>query len=530
MRVCKQRMAEIDIRRYRQYFFYLRQIIYCVLITLVFPSLIFSQTKEQNNKAKKKIEIIHTDRMGQDDKLGSDFRRLVGHDTIKHNDVYMYCDSAYVYQNTKRVRAFGKVHIKQGDTLNLYGNYLYYDGEEGKAFVQGNVELIDKETHLYTKALNYDVTNKIASYTDSGKIINAKNTLTSVIGFYYTSQKMFHFKDSVKIVNPDYVMTGDTMDYNTESETAFFTGPSEVKGDSIYIYCEKGWYDTKKDNSRLWKNSFIDNKKQIIHGDSLYYDNNSGFGQAFRNISIADTTNNVLVLGNYAWYYKNPEKFMVTDKAVFIQVSKNDSLFLHADTISAVTLFDTAGISFRLMRAYHKCRIFSADLQAKCDSLVYSFQDSVIRLYRAPILWSEANQLTSDSVAIFTKNRQTDRMELYNSAFITSQVDSIRYNQIKGRNMIGYFRDNKMYKIRVDGNGETIYFLVDKEGQVGWNSAKCSSIEIYVDKGKITEIEEYQNPDGILNPPLKEAEKQKLPGFNWFDQLRPKNKTDIFKK
>jgi lipopolysaccharide export system protein LptA len=523
-------MAEIDIRRYRQYFFYLRQIVFCVLITLVFPSLISSQTKEQNNKARKKIEIIHTDKMDQDPKLGNGFKRLVGHDTIKHNDVYMYCDSAYVNQNTKRVRAFGNVHIKQGDTLNLYGNYLYYDGVEGKAFVQGNVELIDKETHLYTKALNYDVTDKIASYTDSGKIINAKNTLTSVIGFYYTPQKMFHFKKSVKIVNPDYVMTADTMDYNTESETAFFTGPSEVKGDSIYIYCEKGWYDTKKNNSRLWKNSFIDNKKQIIRGDSLYYDNNSGFGQAFRNISITDTTNNILVLGNYAWYYKKPEKFMVTDKAVFIQVSKNDSLFLHADTISAVTFSDTAGISFRLMRAYYKCRIFSADLQAKCDSLSYSFQDSVIRLYRAPVLWSEANQLTSDSVAIFTKNRQTDRMELYNSAFITSQVDSIRYNQIKGRNMTGYFRDNKMYKIRVDGNGETIYFLIDKEGQIGWNSAKSSSIEIYVDKGKITEIDEYQNPDGILNPPLKDAVKQKLPGFNWLDQLRPKDKMDIFKK
>jgi lipopolysaccharide export system protein LptA len=470
--------------------------------------------------------------MKSDENLGSDFRKLLGDVQLKdpENNVLMFCDSAYLFQNTKRVRAFSRVHIKQADTLDLSGNYLFYDGMEEKAFVQGNVELIDKETHLYTKALNYDVKNKIASYTDSGKIINAKNTLTSVIGIYYTSQKMFHFKDSVKIVNPDYVMTGDTMDYNTETETAFFTGPSRVKGDSINIYCEKGWYDTKKDNCRLWKNSFIDNKKQIIRGDSLYYDNNSGFGQAFRNISIADTTNNILVLGNYAWYYKKPEKFMVTDKAVFIQVSKNDSLFLHADTISAITLSDTAGISFRLMRAYYKCRIFSADLQAKCDSLAYSFQDSVIRLYHAPVLWSEENQLTSDSIAIFTKNRQTDRMELYNSAFITSQVDSIRYNQIKGRNMAGYFRDNKMYKIRVDGNGETIYFLVDKEGQVGWNSAKSSSIEIYVDKGKITEIDEYQNPDGILNPPLKEAEKQKLPGFNWFDQLRPKNKTDIFKK
>ena len=526
-------MAEINIRRYLPKLFHLRQIICCVLISLSFPSFSYPQAAEQNKKTKKKIELLYAAEMRSDDKMGSDFRKLLGSVRLKdpENNVLMFCDSAYLFSNTRRVRAFSKVHIKQGDTLDLFGNYLFYDGAEEKAIVEGNVELIDKETHLFTKTLNYDVANKIASYTDSGKIINVKNTLTSITGIYYASQKMFHFKDSVKIVNPDYIMTADTMDYNTETETAFFTGPSEVKGDSIYLYCEKGWYDTKKDVTRIWENAIIDNKQQIILGDSLYFDNNSGFGQAFRNVSIADTSNDLLVTGNYAWYYKKPEKFMVTDKAVFIQISDNDSLFLHADTISAVTVYDTARLSFRLMRAYNNCRIFSADLQAKCDSLSYSFQDSVIRLYYAPVLWSEENQMTSDSIAIFTKNRLADRMELYNSAFITNQVDSIRYNQIKGRNLKGYFRNNKMYKIRIDGNGETIYFLVDNEGLIGVNQAKSSSMEIFVDKGKITEIIEYQNPDGILNPPMKEeAKKQRLPGFNWFDLLRPKNKLDIFKK
>jgi lipopolysaccharide export system protein LptA len=523
-------MAEINSQRFFNSCFRVRQIILYALLLFLFPFIARSQEPDRNARGKRKVEIIHTDKLSQDEKIGSDFRRLIGNDTLKHNDVYMYCDSAYVYQNTRQVRAFSRVHIKQGDTLDLYGNYLFYDGEKGKAFVEGNVELIDKETHLYTKSLNYDVDTKVASYYDSGKIINAKNTLTSVIGIYYASKKMFHFKDSVKVVNPDYVMTGDTMDYSTETETAFFTGPSEVKGDSIYLYCEKGWYDTKKDISSISKNALIDNREQIVKGDSLYFDNNTGYGQAFRNISIADTTNDLLVTGNYAWYYKKPEKFMVTDKAVFIQVSGTDSLFLHADSISAVTITDTAGLSYRLMRAYYKCRIFSKDLQAKCDSLSYSFQDSVIRLYRGPILWSEENQLTSDSIAIFTKNRRADIMELYNSAFITSEVDSVRYNQIKGRNLKGYFKNNKLYKIRIDGNGETIYFLEDAKGLIGVNHAKSSSIEIYVDNGKLTEIIEFQNPDGLLNPPLQEPPlTQRLPGFNWFDHLRPKTKSDIFK-
>jgi len=303
-----------------------------------------------------------------------------------------------------------------------------------------------------------------------------------------------------------------------------------MKGDSIYLYCEKGWYDTKNNITRIWKNALIDNMKQIVKGDSLFYDDNTGFGQSFGNITISDTSNNIIIKGNYAWYYKEPEKFLVTDSAMFIQVSSKDSMFLHADTISAMTVSDTAKGDYRLMRAFHGCRIFSKDLQAKCDSLSYSFRDSVIRLYTLPVLWSEENQLTSDSMAIFTKNRQADRMELFNSAFVTSKVDTLRYNQIKGRDLTGYFKDNELYKIDVIGNGESIYYLVDGNLIVGVNTTKCATIEIYVEKGKITEIYERQSPEGVIDPPvITPGSNMILPGFNWFDNMRPKKILDIFK-
>ena len=502
----------------------------CWLTGFLFSSGISAQTKDKNTKSKNQIEIVWCDSLGQEGKTKGDFKRLLGNVRLKHEDALMFCDSAHYYASIRRVLAFSKVHIKQADTLDLFGNYLEYDGIERKALVKGNVKLIDKKTHLFAKAIVYDVSNRVASYTDSGKIINENNTLTSITGTYNAKKKLFHFKDSVRIVNPEYVMTGDTMDYNTETGTAFFYGPSRVRGDSIYMYCERGWYNTKKDEMQIWKRSYIDNKKQIVRGDSLYFNNKNGHGKAYRNITITDTANSVMVQGNYAWYYKNPEKFMVTDRAVFIQFSKADSLYLHADSINSVTLQTKTGIPYRLMRAYHKCKIFSRGLQAKCDSLSYSFQDSVIRLYRKPVLWSDVNQLTSDSIAIFTKNRQAEKMELYNSAFIVALVDSIRFNQIKGRNMTAYFRDNKMFKISIDGNGETIYFLVDKLGQIGWNKAKCSKIDILVDNGKIKQIIEYTNPEGTLNPPLKDIDKQQLPGFVWLDKMRPKDKSDIFRK
>jgi hypothetical protein len=122
-------------------------------------------------------------------------------------------------------------------------------------------------------------------------------------------------------------------------------------------------------------------------------------------------------------------------------------------------------------------------------------------------------------------------MELYNSAFVTSFVDSSRFNQVKGRNLIGYFANNKLYKIVIEGNGESIYYLVDEDKLLGVTHNKSSSIVIYVDKGKIISIYEYQNPEGVLDPPLlKSPDSQVLPGFSWLDKFRPKDVSDIFKK
>lgn len=502
-------------------------------IILISQSFFSQDLPRQQKPGKKMIEVLNADE-GIDEiekSTGRRVTRLLRNVSLKQEDIFMTCDSAWFYPGVNQVKAFRSIHMFQGDTLHLYGDSLFYDGTTEQASVHGNVELIDKETHLYTQAVEYDVANDIARYNTGGRITNGENTLTSIIGIYYVAQNLFHFKDSVNIVNPDYVMKADTMDYNTQTETAFFTGPSEMEGDSIYLYCEKGWYDTKNDISRIWKNAVIDNRQQVIRGDSLFYDDLNGYGLAFNNTSITDTTNNLIVKGDYAWYYEKPERFMVTKKALFIQVSKEDSLFLHADTISAVTRSDSAMKDYRLMRAYHNCKIFSHDLQAKCDSLAYSFRDSVIRLYTQPVLWSEENQLVSDSIAIFTKNRQAERLELYNSAFVTSQVDETRFNQVKGRSLTGYFRDNELYKINVEGNGETIYYLLDGEQIVGVNQAKCARIEIQVEDGKIVEIAEYQNPEGFIDPP-SEADplKLRLEGFTWQDLIRPKKMEDIFKK
>ena len=502
------------------------------VILLLFSLNINSQVTQEARPGRKTIDLKNADEDTiEKDSTGKEMHRLLGNVLFFHNNISLSCDSAHYFPSVKQIIAYRRVHIEQGDTLDLFSDYLFYDGSTELALAKGHVELIDKETHLYTDTINYDVKNKIARYDDRGRMTNADNTLTSIVGVYYVSESLFHFKDSVKIVNPQYVMTADTMDYNTNTEISYFTGPTELKGDSLYLYCEKGWYDTKNDITNIWKHALIDNKKQIVHGDSLFFDNNSGYGQSFGNVVIQDTTNNLIVQGEYAWYYKEPERFLVTDKAMFIQVSNKDSLFLHADTINSITVTDSASLSYRLMKAFHGCRIYSKGMQAKCDSLSYSLQDSVIRMYRAPVLWSDENQLTADSMAVFSKNRQTDRLELYSSAFVTMKTDTIRFNQIKGRSLTGYFKQNELYKIDIKGNGESIYYLLDGEDIAGINQSKCVNIEVFLVKGKISEIFEYQDPEGNINPPEPKIPKElRLTGFSWLEHLRPKDRNDIFRE
>ena len=502
-----------------------------------FPLVLFflSIASQEINNApqnRRKVELIYADEntIIKDDDTGREVHHIVGNVKFRMNDNILTCDSAHYVPDQMQITAFSNAHLTQGDTLNMFGDYMFYDGRSDIAEAKYNVVLIDKETHLYTDAIRYDVKNQIARYNTGGKIVNNKDTLISIIGIYYVDESLFHFKDSVKIVNPDYVMTSDTMNYNTETETVFFTGSTEIFGDSLYMYCERGWYETKTKISSIWKNAFIDNMKYTLRGDSLFYDDSLGYGKAFRNVVIEDTANSVFVMGHYAQYNKIPERIFATDSAVFLYVSKDDSLFIHGDTLRSITIQQDS-ISFRLVKSYYNTRMFSNSVQAKCDSLTLSFQDTIARLYYEPVLWSEENQLTADSMALFIKNEQAEKLILYRRAFVTSEIDTLRYNQVKGNSLTAYFNDNEVYKIDVVGNGESIYYLLDGEELIGLNKSKSGNIQILVENGKVTDVFESQSPQGVIDPPDPQGQNEpRLDGFIWLNELRPKDKNDIFRK
>ncbi|HAN20010.1 MAG: hypothetical protein A2X13_05005 [Bacteroidetes bacterium GWC2_33_15] len=494
------------------------------IIALVFVFELIVSVHLQAQK-KEEIKIINSNSFEYAKKVGEGVRRLIGNVVLEHNNATMYCDSAYLYSNENTFHAYSNVHVNRGDTLHMYGDFMRYNGNTNIGEVRRNVILKDSETVLTTDSLNFNTITDVAWYFNRGKIINNDKQLTSIIGYYYSKKDLFFFKDSVIGISPDYTMITDTLEYNTKTETAYFVGPTNIYNEENHIYAENGWYKTKEKKFQFNENAVYQNKEKILKGDSLYYDDANGIGIAIKNIDLIDTTEHIHIKGNYAYYKKEPENFLITDSALLIQITdRTDSLFLHADTLKSN--YDSTG-TFRILKAYHKVKIFRDDFQGMCDSMAHSFQDSVIRMYRNPVIWSEGSQLTADLIEIHTKNRKMDHFKLIDAGFIVSQEDSTRFNQIRGKQMVGYIRNNRLYKVDVFGNGQTIYFTKDKDVIIGVNQAESSDLIIYLRNNQVERINMIKQPAGTLYP-LDELQETKLKGFQWLEYFRPKEMKDIF--
>jgi lipopolysaccharide export system protein LptA len=493
--------------------------------------------------AQKKSEIIleGANSLEYDVNIGPNVQRLIGDVRFRQGNTTLSCDSAYLYNDKNCIDAYGNVHIVSGGN-NIYGDTLKYNGDSKIAELLVNVKMVDKQMTLTTNHLIYDLNTDVGNYNTGGKIVDKKNTLTSRKGYYFSKKKEFFFKDTVVLVNKEYTMRSDTLMYNTQTDVSYFYGPTTIVSKENNIYCENGWYDTKKDISQFNQNAVFENKEQTLKGDSLYYDRINGIGKAFKNVYIKDSAQKVVLTGEYALYFEKKGNTLITDHAMLTKIMDKDSLFLHADTLRAI--FDSTKTNKTLF-AYNKAKFFKTDMQGMSDSIVYIYKDSIINLYKSPVLWTGANQLTADTIKIFLGNNEIKQMNLYSSSFIISRddtsgytiakdkkaiVDSLKFNQVKGKNIIGYFVKNELKRINVYGNGETIYVLKESSGaSIGINKAESTDMKILLDENKIQKITFISQPVAVLYPEKDLLVKERfLKDFKWYSDYRPENKSEIF--
>jgi lipopolysaccharide export system protein LptA len=493
--------------------------------------LLFTLTNGNAQKSSK-INVDYSDFADINQTEIPDALLLSGHVRVSHEGVVFTCNKAYFFQKENYIKAFGEVQMIQGDTLFLNSKYAEYNGEVKKAYATGNVIMRSPESTLVTDTINFDRNTQEAFYNSYGKITNKENTLKSKSGRYFANEKKFKFLTTVTITNPKYTIKSNHLDYYTNSGHSYLFGPSTITSKENFIYTEKGFYDTKKNFAYFKRKSYIKYKDRRIEADSLYYDRNREYASGTNNVKITDSINKGIIKGHYAEIYRNlkteRDSMMVTKRAVAISLVENDSMYIHGKK-----MLITGKTGDRIIRAFNNVRFYKTDMSGKCDSIHSNQKIALTKLIGRPILWNYENQMTGDIMHLIGNNNteKLDSLKVLNNAFIISK-DTIGngYNQVKGQNLYGKFKDNKLNEVDIIKNTEVIYYLRnDKQELIGINKSVGSKINLILNKNTIETITVYNNPDGDVYPEKDLPENaRKLRGFVWRGDEQIKSKDDIF--
>ncbi len=510
-------------------------------------------------------------------------KELVGDVHLRQKDALMFCDSAIIQDNN--VRAYGDVLIVQNDSVYIYSDSLYYWGDERQASLFGDVVLTDSLQKLFTNRLDYDMDARVGTYKNGATLESGTTKLESKIGYYYVDENEAYFKDQVVLIDTNYTLRSDTLRVNTETNIAYFLGPTNIQTKENEVYCEAGFYDTEKNYAEFEKNvrfvkdgqiatadkvrydgnldqaymegrSVIQNDGQTIYADDVFYDSGKGMSVLRNNVVVEDSDRiiyadsldysnnektglargNVVLVDKVQDYVIECERADYDESAGYLKASgrpfmqtilDQDTLWLAADTLLS---YKSETIdSSRTLVANQNVRMYKNDLQAVCDSLVYSDADSIFYFYKNPILWSDTTQFTADTISVFMKSNLVHRIDMIHNSLILNTKDSIYFNQIKGRDILVRFKENEVRSMRVEGNGESVYYMLDdNNAYAGVNKTICSEMLIYFGDNQVNRINFYAQPKATVYPMGQVSHKNiRLAGFDWKEKQRPKSRYDL---
>lgn len=480
------------------------------------------------------VYLLNSDVIKFDQYLHPDAQILIGNVIFRHDSMYMYCDSAVFFQEANSFRAYHNVKAEQGDTLFMYGDSLYYDGNTRLLRVRDNVRLENRTMILLTDSLNYDRNLGLGWFFDGGTLLDEESTLISEYGQFLTSINLATFIDGVSLESPDYIMTTDTLVYNTDLHIAYITCPTEIVSDDNVINSSRGIFNTDTHNAVLLDRSVINQNggESVMTGDSILYDKSEGRMNGFGNVVINNYKDKLDVHGEYVFYDQNIDSAVVTGKALMIEYSSGDSLFMHADTFRLKTFYNEAGdtVIERHVRGFHKVRAYRPDLQMVADSIQFSTKDSTLTLFDDPIIWSEGQQILGEKIIIYLNDSTIDWVHVIGQALFVERLDTAYFNQIAGREMRAYFKNGEIDHAIVNGNVMAVFFPEDEDStMIGMNTTEASELTIYFLMKAVHRMVITGQSNGILYPMNQiDPKKQFLSNFNWFDRIRPLDAEDVF--
>ncbi len=504
------------------------------LFGLCMAQVLPAQRNKRKTRRADRVELLHADELRYDmNGPNPEAQILKGHVSFRHQGASLTCDSAYYYEGDNSMRAFGHVRFRQGDTLSLAADRADYDGQEQVMRARKNVVLRHRRQILRTDSLDYDRLYKDAYFFEGGTLIDGKDRLVSDWGEYNTETRQAVFYYNVKLRNSVRLVTTDTLHYDIKKSIAHVMGPSKIITKSSVVKTKDAFFNTKRDQAKLYGRSTIVDGQKTITGDSLFYDRRTGDRHGNGHVVFVDKKNRNSLRGNYLRYNEKTGRGLATDSALVIDYSQKDTLYMHGDTLKLFTFHANTDSTYRKVYAYHKVRIYRKDLQAVCDSLVFSTKDSCMTMYQDPIMWNNNRQLLGEQIRLYMNDSTVREAHVIGQALSIEQADlKEHYNQLSSKEMHAYFTDGNIRKAVAVGNVLSVFYPVDDKDSslVMLNYLETDTMRMYFSNQR--KLVKIWTPKAVgTSYPMSQipAGKERLPGFAWFADIRPKNKDDVFR-
>lgn len=490
---------------------------------------------------------------------------------LVNKDQKLFTDSLNYDLETK-VAKYTTGALLTNDTTQLRSRRGEYYVETNEAFFKDSVTIFNPDFELKADTLAFNTDTQIATFLGPTLINQNGARIYCEAGFYDARNKVAEFRQNAQFVKESegQIATGDIIRYNGETEEVTLTGNAvfidedkEAKGDIIrynestevvdlqgnasykddkqFIVSDSISYDSKNETFATVGRSFISDPPQILEANGVDYDSDRGVGIAIGDVIWRDTSTDLTIICERAEYNRKEDFLKASggrnNRPLLISQIDGDTLFMTSDTLFAMR--DTFALArfaadtlradtmtadtSRMLLAYHDVRIFKSNLQAVCDSLIYSDADSIFHFYDNPIIWSDTTQFVADSINIELANGQIDQIFLKKNALMLNSPDEEFFNQIKGKEILVRFDSSEIRTMFVEGNAEAVYYALDEEdAYIGVNKTACSEMLVLFGDNEVKTITFYQKPKGRLEPMrLAKHEELKLEGFDWQIEKRP---------
>ena len=425
-----------------------------------------------------------------------------GPSNIYGKDDTLYTENGTYNTNNDQAR-FGKNNLYTQGSKSLTGDSLFYDRKAGYGKAIGHVTFIDTAQKAilkgglgeYKKLDESILVTKnpyvvIISETDSSKIDSIWMTADTLLSKVVFTRDLIPYKQD-EIIPDDQISINDTPEINTQDAIKPVMPDQKDNNLALRKGSKKPEMNVTEDRAEIPTEVKIPPPPVKIAPPKL---------DKKKDKSVKDTLN----------------KKALSDTTKVVSSIK--------DTVN----LDTTRT--RMIMAYHHAKIFKSDLQARADSMFFSYADSTVRCYVNPMVWAQGSQLSGDTIYLQMKNKKLDNMLLHHNSFIvnTEDADSTNFNQIKGKVITGYFKENKLNNMFVDGNAESVYYLKEDSTYSGLNHMVSSRLRILLKDNKLNNISAIRTIEASITP-MKDLQEEDrvLKGFIWKPRDRPKSKEEI---